>query len=158
MGPLSLAPMIPYLIEAFDSNLNDVIQFTGVAILVLGFSNFIWYAVQFVYLFIIRILIDDRVPLSTSFGRRPVYLASLSICFGSAIWRAKAQTYGSFMGACVLNGIAAGPAETIQPNVIADVMFLHERGAYQTLYFAFYFGSLMVCLFIPLRKPQLMTP
>lgn len=51
MGPLSLAPMIPYLIEAFDSNLNDVIQFTGVAILVLGFSNFIWYAVQSVYLF-----------------------------------------------------------------------------------------------------------
>lgn len=52
-----------------------------------------------------------RVPLSTSFGRRPVYLASLLICFGSAIWRARAQTYGSFMGACVLNGIGAGPAE-----------------------------------------------
>lgn len=30
-------------IEAFDSNLVDVVQFTGVAILVLGFSNFIWY-------------------------------------------------------------------------------------------------------------------
>ena len=45
MGPLSIAPMIPNLIEAFDSNLNDVIQFTGVAILVLGFSNFIWYVV-----------------------------------------------------------------------------------------------------------------
>ncbi|KAL2050607.1 hypothetical protein ABVK25_009115 [Lepraria finkii] len=126
MGPLALAPMLPQLIEAFDSNLDAVIQFTGVAILVLGFSNFIW------------------VPLSTSFGRRPVYLASLLICFGSAIWRAKATTYGSFMGACVLNGIGAGPAETIQPNVIADVMFLHERGAYQTLYFVFYFGSLMI--------------
>ena len=34
--------------------------------------------------------------------------------------------------------------KTIQPNVIADVMFLHERGTYQTLYFAFYFGSLTV--------------
>ena len=97
-------------------------------------------------------LTDDRVPLSTSFGRRPVYLVSLLICFGSAIWRAKAQTYGSFMGACVLNGIAAGPAETIQPNVIADVIFLHERGTYQTLYFAFYFGSLMVRIFILIRK------
>lgn len=152
MGPLSLAPMIPYLIKAFDSNLTDVIQFTGVAILVLGFSNFIWYALQSQYLLHGSVFIDVRVPLSTSFGRRPVYLASLLICFGSAIWRAKAQTYGSFMGACVLNGIAAGPAETIQPNVIADVMFLHERGTYQTLYFAFYFGSLMVCLFILLSK------
>ena len=51
MGPLAIAPMIPYLIEAFDSNLNDVIQFTGVAILVLGFSNFIWYAILPRYMF-----------------------------------------------------------------------------------------------------------
>ncbi|KAL8827492.1 MAG: hypothetical protein Q9191_003152 [Dirinaria sp. TL-2023a] len=44
MIPLSLAPMFPELIKSFDSNLPDVIQFTGVSILVLGFSNFIWYA------------------------------------------------------------------------------------------------------------------
>jgi len=43
-GPLALAPMFPYYIKDFDSNLTDVIKFTGVAILVLGFSNFIWYA------------------------------------------------------------------------------------------------------------------
>lgn len=29
-------------IKEFDSNLADVVQFTGIAILVLGFSNFIW--------------------------------------------------------------------------------------------------------------------
>lgn len=52
MGPLALAPMFPQLIEAFDSNLNDVIQFTGFAILVLGFSNFIWYALQYMILYI----------------------------------------------------------------------------------------------------------
>jgi len=44
----------------------------------------------------------------------------------------------------VLNGIGAGPAETAMPTIIADVIFLHDRGKYQTLYFAFYFGSLMV--------------
>lgn len=43
MGPLALAPMFPYLIEAFDSDLASVVQFTGVCILVLGFSNFFWY-------------------------------------------------------------------------------------------------------------------
>lgn len=48
------------------------------------------------------------------------------------------------MGACVLNGFGAGPAETSQPEIIADIMFLHERGAYNTLYFTAYFGSLMV--------------
>ena len=42
-GPLSLAPTFPYLMEEFDAGLADVVRFTGVAILVLGFSNFIWY-------------------------------------------------------------------------------------------------------------------
>ncbi|KAJ5609578.1 MFS transporter [Penicillium herquei] len=126
LGPLSLAPMFGEMIVAFDSNLADVIQFTGVCILVLGFSNFIW------------------VPMSSTFGRRPVLILSTLICLGSNIWRAKAKTYGSFMGACVLNGIGAGPAETIQPTVITDIMFLHERGAYNSLYFTFLFGALMV--------------
>jgi hypothetical protein len=42
LGPLALAPMFPYYIKDFDSNLADVVKFTGYAILVLGFSNFIW--------------------------------------------------------------------------------------------------------------------
>jgi len=123
-GPLALAPMFGDYIKAFDSDLESVVQFTGVAILVLGFSNFIW------------------VPIQTTFGRRPVLILSTLICFGSSIWRAKANSYNSFMGACVLNGIGAGPAETAQPTIIADVIFLHDRGKYNTLYFAFYFGSL----------------
>ncbi|KAH8817462.1 serine/threonine kinase 16 [Xylogone sp. PMI_703] len=126
MGPLALAPMFGNYIEEFHSNLEDVVQFTGVAILVLGFSNFIW------------------VPLQTCIGRRPVLILSTLISFGSSIWRARANTYGSFMGACVLNGIGAGPAETAQPTIIADIIFLHDRGKYNTLYFVFYFGSLMV--------------
>lgn len=42
MGPLALAPMFPQLMQAFDASLADVVQFTGVCILVLGFSNFFW--------------------------------------------------------------------------------------------------------------------
>jgi len=41
-GPLSLAPMFGDYIEAFHTDLAGAVQFTGVAILVLGFSNFIW--------------------------------------------------------------------------------------------------------------------
>ncbi len=43
-----------------------------------------------------------------------------------------------------LNGLAAGPCETLMPQVIADIIFLHDRGKYQTLYFSMYFISLMV--------------
>ena len=145
-------------IQAFDSNLTSVVQFTGVAILVLGFSNFIWYVLINVHKIQFKhqpthpnpsipnyqSANDLRVPIQTCFGRRPVLILSSFICFGSSIWRARANTYNSFMGACILNGIGAGPAETAQPTIIADVIFLHDRGKYQTLYFAFYFGSLMV--------------
>ena len=41
-GPLALAPMFPALMESFDCSLPDAVQFTGVCILVLGFSNFLW--------------------------------------------------------------------------------------------------------------------
>ncbi|KAF2096437.1 serine/threonine kinase 16 [Rhizodiscina lignyota] len=125
-GTLSLAPQFPYYIEEFHSTLPDVVQFTGVTILVLGFSNFVW------------------VPLSTSFGRRPVLLVSTAICLGASIWKGTATSYNSFMGACALNGIGAGPTETIQPAVIADMFFLHDRGKWNTAYWVTYMGSLMV--------------
>jgi hypothetical protein len=50
MGPLSLAPMFDQLMEAFDSSLAPVVQFTGVCILVLGFSNFLWYPLSSFYI------------------------------------------------------------------------------------------------------------
>ncbi|KAM0228550.1 hypothetical protein ACHAPO_010627 [Fusarium lateritium] len=125
-APLALAPMFPDLIRAYNSTLEDVIQFTGVTILILGFSNFFW------------------APISTSFGRRPVYLASQVICLACHIIRAKASTYGIFMGACVLNGIGAGPSEILQPAVIADIFFLHDRGTWNALYWVVYMGSLMI--------------
>ncbi|KAF2853042.1 MFS transporter-like protein [Plenodomus tracheiphilus IPT5] len=125
-GPLALSPMFPALIEEFDTDLAGAVQFTGICILVLGFSNFIW------------------VPISTSFGRRPVYLASQLVNIGTSIWRARSNTYGSFMGACVVNGIGAGPSETLMPEIIADIFFLHDRGKWNTLYWVVYMGSLMV--------------
>lgn len=125
-GPLALAPMFGAYIQEFNCTLAEAVQFTGVCILVLGFSNFLW------------------VPIQTSFGRRPVLLFSTLICMGSCIWRARAQSYGSFMAACVINGIGAGPAETAQPTIIADIFFLHDRGKWNTLYWVVYMGSLMV--------------
>lgn len=90
------APMFGDYIQAFDSNLADVVQFTGIAILVLGFSNFIW------------------VPIQTCFGRRPVLILSTMICFGSSIWRAKANSYNSFMGACVYDSHPSSPTPRLR--------------------------------------------
>lgn len=46
-------------------------------------------------------------------------IVSQLLNLGSSIWRARAQTYGSFLGASALNGFAAGPSETLQPAIIA---------------------------------------
>jgi hypothetical protein len=46
-GPLSLAPMFEEYMKEFNCSLADAVQFTGVAILVLGFSNFIWFVARF---------------------------------------------------------------------------------------------------------------
>ncbi|CCX33323.1 major facilitator superfamily domain-containing protein [Pyronema domesticum] len=127
VGPLAIAPQIPHYIEEWpERGIADILQFTGVCILVLGFSNFIW------------------VPLSTTFGRRWVLIASGTVSLCACIWRAKANSYNSMMGASILHGIGAGTAETIPPVLIADVMFLNERGFWMNVYTWSYFGSLMV--------------
>lgn len=123
LGPLSISPQGPAYMAEWNRSLEDVIQFTGVCILVFGFSNFLW------------------VPIATKYGRRVVILTSTLVGLGSCIWRALAQSYGSFMGAVVVHGIASGVSETIPPMLIADVFFLHERGAYMTLYMWSYFGA-----------------
>ncbi|KAK4082430.1 uncharacterized protein Triagg1_2242 [Trichoderma aggressivum f. europaeum] len=62
----------------------------------------------------------------------------------SSIWRVRSTSYKSFLGASALNGFGAGPCESLMPQIIADIIFLHDRGKYQTLYFAIYFGSLSI--------------
>jgi hypothetical protein len=68
-SPLSLSPQVPYYMESFDSTLPEVINFIGVSVLVLGFTNFIW------------------IPLSRGFGRRPVAIVTILITTASCIWR-----------------------------------------------------------------------
>ncbi|KAK8174287.1 serine/threonine kinase 16 [Phyllosticta citrichinensis] len=109
-GPLAWAPMFSY-------------YFSGVCILVLAFSNFIW------------------VPISNFWGCHPVLIFSTLICLGSSLSRAEARSYWSFMGACIMDGVDAGPAETIQPSVTTDLFFLHSRGKWNTLYWVVYMRS-----------------
>lgn len=126
VGPLSLAPQVPYYMKDFDSALPAVINFVGVSILILGFTNFIW------------------VPLSRGLGRRPVAIITTIITMASCIWRAKATTYNSFLGASILCGIGASPGETLGPIIIADISFLHERGRWMGLYQWSFWSGLMV--------------
>ncbi|KAI9708245.1 MAG: hypothetical protein M1820_004199 [Bogoriella megaspora] len=126
LGPLAISPIVETLAEDFKCSVNDIILCQGITIIVLGFSNFLW------------------VPISQVFGRRIALLASLLITLASHVWRAKSTNFQSFFGAAALAGVGTSPSETLQPTIVADTIFLHERGFYNTLYFAGFFINLML--------------
>lgn len=69
------------------------------------------------------------MPLIIKYGRRPVYLASFTLYTGTAIWAAVADSYANQLAARIVMGFAIGAGECLAPVTIADVSFLHERGA-----------------------------
>jgi MFS family permease len=74
------------------------------------------------------------VPLSLKVGKRPVLIASSAIFFASSIWSARAQTWGSLLGARIVQGFGASSSEALGPAIVADIYFLHERGAMVGVY------------------------
>ena len=56
------------------------------------------------------------------------------IIIASDIWQATAKNYNSFIGARALNGIGTAANESIMTIVVADIFFLHQRGAFVGLY------------------------
>jgi MFS family permease len=74
------------------------------------------------------------MPLINKYGRRPVYVTAFTLYTITAIWCAVAKQYANFLVARIIMGIAAGAGECLAPVTIADIFFLHERGAITALY------------------------
>lgn len=74
------------------------------------------------------------VPAANLFGRRPVLLICGLICILANIWQALVTSYPSFIGARVISGLGAAANESLMPMVVADVLFLHQRGTSMTFY------------------------
>lgn len=74
------------------------------------------------------------VPIANKYGRRPVYLASYCVYFAVAVALIFVKSYPGFLAGRILMGFGAGVAETIAPITIADIFFLHERGAIMSFY------------------------
>lgn len=121
---LSIAPLTPIYLEYFNTTITRVGLLTGVCVLTLGYANFI------------------LIPCTCLFGRRPVALVCSVVFLGSNVWQALATSYSSLMGGRALIGIAAATSESLMPVVIADLLFLHERGTWMGIYFwAFFMGA-----------------
>lgn len=77
------------------------------------------------------------VPLANKWGRRPVYILSYVLYFGTAVWLIFEKSYSGFLAGRILMGLGAGAAEILAPVTITDVFFLHERGAIMSTYTCF---------------------
>ncbi len=85
--------------------------FITTASLMQGMGNLIW------------------MPLILKYGRRPVCVLAFTMYTATLVWLAVAKTYASELVARILFGFASGVGECLAPLVIADIYFVHQRGA-----------------------------
>ncbi|KAJ9150469.1 MFS general substrate transporter [Pleurostoma richardsiae] len=130
LTPLSISPLTEIFIAEFHKSLPQVNMLKshqfGVAAITLGYANFL------------------IVPAANVFGRRPVVIICGLICVLANVWQALVTSYPSFIGARVISGLGAAANESIMPMVVADVLFLHQRGRSMALYFWAYFLGLFI--------------
>lgn len=74
------------------------------------------------------------VPISRVIGKRPVYLLALLLLMGTNVWTYYASSYGSLLASRIISGIASSAADATVPSLIADIFFVHERGACMMLF------------------------
>lgn len=68
-------------------------------------------------------------PFARIYGFRLPYLVGIVIIFASSIWAACASSYGSLLGARVLQGMAVAPFEALVPVSIGNLYPVAQRGS-----------------------------
>ncbi|KAJ9603637.1 hypothetical protein H2200_011823 [Cladophialophora chaetospira] len=106
----SCSPILIFIMRDFDVTITQASYLITVNILFLGVGNFFW------------------VPLSLKIGKRPVFVASTIVFFVSSVWAMEVRSFGSLLGARIIQGFGASACEALGPAVVADLFFLHERG------------------------------
>jgi MFS family permease len=70
--------------------------------------------------------------ISDAFGRKPVYLFSITMFFLTTAWCGLAQSIGSFIAARALCGMGAGGVFSMGQIVSSDLVRIEYRGVYQS--------------------------
>ena len=116
MTPLAIAPMTLIFEQEFHKTLPEVNMLFGAAAITLGYANFL------------------IVPAANVWGRRPVILVCALVCILANVWQGLVTSYDSFIAARVISGLGAAANESIMPMVVADMLFVHQRGRSMALY------------------------
>ncbi|KAK5699467.1 hypothetical protein LTR97_005595 [Elasticomyces elasticus] len=107
---VSISPILGLVAAKFQASITEAGWLITVNLLFLGLGNLFW------------------IPLSEKIGKRPVLVITSGLFFVSTVWAALAKSYGSLLGARIVQGFAASVSEGIGPVIVGDLYFLHERG------------------------------
>lgn len=66
--------------------------------------------------------------MANTFGRGPVVLLSLLMLTLCSMWAGLAHNFESLLAARFFMGVGAAPADTVAPDVVGEVFFVHQRG------------------------------
>ncbi|OCL07391.1 MFS general substrate transporter, partial [Glonium stellatum] len=84
------------------------------------------------------------VPLANIFGRRPIVLLNILILTLSSMWAGLATSFNSLLVARFFMGVGGAPADTIAPDIVGEIYFMHQRGRAMAIYTVFLaIGSLL---------------
>jgi MFS family permease len=78
--------------------------------------------------------IRPRYSILLGLEKRPGLLFSVTCAFAGSVWAGAAQSYESFLGARVPQGMSMSYFESVMYAVIGDLYFVHERGTRMALY------------------------
>ncbi|KAJ5400811.1 hypothetical protein N7465_011300 [Penicillium sp. CMV-2018d] len=67
------------------------------------------------------------MPLVHKYGRRPIYILSITLQFASCVLQANMTTVGHLIGSGVISGIGGAISEIIVQITIADMFFVHQH-------------------------------
>ncbi|KAJ5662857.1 Major facilitator superfamily domain general substrate transporter [Penicillium longicatenatum] len=110
------AVAVQEFIQDFSKSQAQVTQLLTFNFLLLGIGNIFW------------------VPFAMKFGKRASLLVAMALQLGTLIWCALAQSFDSLLAARIVLGFVAAAGESIVPEIVADLFFLHERATMMSIY------------------------
>ncbi|KAL3482686.1 major facilitator superfamily domain-containing protein [Aspergillus germanicus] len=116
VGGSGLSVAVPLLMQEFHRSQVDVTRLLTLNFLFMGIGNIFW------------------VPFAIKFGKRVSMISSMVLQAGAFIWCAVATGYDSLLAARCVLGFAAASGESLVPEIVSDIFFVHERGTMMSIY------------------------
>lgn len=73
-------------------------------------------------------------PIANVYGRRPIYIISISVAIATSAASGASRTYGELIAFRALNGFFGGVALGLGSATVTDLFFEHQRGFYMGIY------------------------